>query len=350
MDWRDLQRNLPAASLYLVYGEDEWQITQVLRELKKMIPVSLRQMNLYHIDGRKLKPTDLQNYRQVSLFGEERLLIIDEPSFLRSARRGEDSSSSSSRDENEESLWQRALSEMQDELPVVIVHPGSLDKRRRMWKWLDKEALLVECNPLKRSAMLSFIQEQLRAEGFTAGYGVAETIQEIAGEAPGIVVQEISKLRTAYPDLSRLTAEDAERVLSESIDAKVYLLIDLLTESKLADAFDLVDELLRRGESVPRILSSLAGQVRQMIQVLSLQKSKQNNTAIARTLGLHAFHVQRLAEKGSLFHEEELRELLSICCQSDSRMKSGRLGMESGLNLMLLRVSASLKRGRLVQS
>lgn len=346
MDWRALQQELQRgkrAQLYLLYGEDEWQVQQAVQALLRLIPESLRSLNVNQVSAKNAQPGDLEEYLQGSLFGDERLLLLEEPRFL-STRRRNDAADDRKKLAAEEKRWQDALELLQQELIVVLIHPGSLDKRRSIVKWLEKQAIIVECNPLKRNDMLGLIQAQLRSLHIEAEYGVAERIQEIAGDMPGIAMQEIDKLSIAYPGIKRLRLQDAVPILSTSIEAEVYTLFDLMAERKLEQVFELLDELVRRGESAPRILAALASQLRRMLQLRSLAAQGVRGDAAARQLGLHPFAARKLMEKAASLDDRSLSALLSGCAEKDSMMKSGRLGMETGLHLIFLEMAAAMRQ------
>ncbi|MCL2498599.1 MAG: hypothetical protein FWF06_08325, partial [Symbiobacteriaceae bacterium] len=188
MDWLELAQSIQngkLSSFYLLAGEDEWQVSQCLASLAQLIPQDIRLHNIMRVAGRNLRPSDLEQYRQTTLFGDEKLLVIEEPRFLRTARQGEESASDK-QDNSDESAWQQGLREISQELCLVLVHPGNIDRRRRMSKWLESNATVVNCNPLKRAPMLSIIRSELQRQSLSVEYGVPELIQEIAGEAPGI--------------------------------------------------------------------------------------------------------------------------------------------------------------------
>jgi len=270
---------------------------------------------------------------QGSLWGDERLLIIEEPRFLRSGRRGEDGDSS--KEASDESAWQEVFALLQEELTVVLVHPGTYDRRRRMARWLEKEATLVECAPLKSGEMLRFIQMEFQIRGMETAYGVPEQIQKLAGDACGIAITEIDKLQTAFPSNERISSEAARAILSQSVDEEVYTLFDLISEGKLQEAYLVLDRLLYVGEAATRVIAAIARQLRQMLQLKALAAQGVRGDSAARQLGLHAFFVRRLGDRAALYSDMELVELLVSCCQMDASMKSGQVGMASAVDVVL---------------
>jgi len=331
-------------SFYVVAGEDGWQLSQAVALLKALIPASLQQLNINEVNAKDIQPGDLAQYQQVSLFGGDNLLLLWDPRFLRTGKRGE---SDADRDKkaaaNEEKRWQDALLSLCQDMTVVLVHNGTLDKRRTMTRWLDKQAVIVECNLLKRGDMANFIQTQLRSKGVTAEFGVAERIQEIAGDAPGIALQEIAKLLTSYPQNKRLSLAEAQAVLSTSVEAEVFALFDLIGEHKLQKAFELMDELLRRGESAPRILAVLSSQLRRTLQLRMLAHKGIRGDAAAKQLGMHPYAARMQLEKATLLDDASVTALLIFCTEKDSMMKSGRIGMDAGLHLVCVQMAASMR-------
>ena len=330
-------------SLTVIYGEDSWQIGQAVKELAKHIPQDLRSSNIERISGKGLHPSSLYAQMQGSLFGNQRILVIEEPDFLRTLRGSADTTKKGKKEVSEETQWQDALCELRQDTEIVLLVSSSIDKRRKMFKWLEKEAVMVDCSPFNRGIMQNFIADYLKQVGFRAGFGVAERLQEIAGDAPGIAIMEIEKLRIAFPDTNSISLLQVQDYLSESVDAKAFALIDMLSAGKLSEALELSDELLRRGESVPRILAALTNQIRQMLQVTMMVQSRLPQASIASQLGLHAFRAKRLAETATYFGDKNLRMLLTLCCQYDSMAKSGRMTMENALSLFLIKVHAATK-------
>ena len=338
MNWQELEQCLAKNNhdqLFLLHGEDEWQIHKASQMLIGLLPEYLRGVNVERFNGKNLQPRELDIFQQGSLFGDQRLIFLEEPPFFK-ATRSETAKTNTKRNaaEDEDQQWQNALDELRQSLIVVIICNSSVDKRRKMFKWFEKNSQIVECQPMKKAAMGSFVRNQLKASGLDTEYGVVELIQEIAGDQPGVAEQEILKLVTYFAKEKRINLKDASKVLATSVEAEVFTMIDLLGERKLAQCFDLLDELLRRGEPAPRILAAFASQLKLMLQLKLLAEQGTRGDTAARQMGIHPYQAQKLGERSSLLSVKALQQLVVECSEKDSRMKSGRLGMQASLQVV----------------
>ena len=96
MDWRQLQRDLAAgsiANLYVIHGEDTWQVDRSRTSLMGLIPQTEREFNLVHLDGSALHMLDLEALLQIGLLGDRKVILIEN---LRPMMKGNDKEEDSS--------------------------------------------------------------------------------------------------------------------------------------------------------------------------------------------------------------------------------------------------------------
>jgi len=163
MDWRQLKNELKQgkiADLYLIYGEDYWQVQRCKQMLSALVPKEEQEYNLVTLNGSDLHLPELEEQLQVSLLGGRKLVFIENFRLLKGKSKNEEETAEPIPDSgNEEKAWLDLLSNGGNIL--VLCEYGSLDKRRKFTKLLLPLAKVVECPVLKRDDMLRTVQDFL---------------------------------------------------------------------------------------------------------------------------------------------------------------------------------------------
>ncbi len=148
---------------------------------------------------------------------------------------------------------------------TLIVSAPTLDARGKLWKWLAKNAAIVDCRLQEQKGkpnedgMRVAIRSRLAELGVAnVGAGVVDEILKRSGVVLGETLQEIDRLVLAQDDPTRL---DVAAVRSGMRDLALGWVFDFTTaieKRDLATAERLVARLLADGEAPLRLTALLA--------------------------------------------------------------------------------------------
>ncbi len=344
MDWRQLQRELTAgkiSSLYVIHGEDTWQVDRSRSLLASLIPEAEREYNLVQLDGSSLRLPELENQLQFSLLGERKVIMIENLHLLKGkGKENAEEETAGKSSPEEEPRWLSQL--MQQDHILVLYFYQNIDKRKRFVKQVLTSANTVECPMLKRDDMIRAVQEFFQSYKLKADYALVDSLVQISGSQLGIAEQEISKLALVFTEGKPILLRDAEPYLSPSAELNVFQLMEFITSQKYAAAVDLLTEILRRGEEPFRLLGLLRYQLRQLVRVRQMQGAKYSEKKMLDTLGLGSYALRRTAAQAKAFQIEDLYDLLEVLVTTEEAMLSGRLEKAFALELLVAEMIAKV--------
>jgi DNA polymerase III delta subunit len=210
--------------------------------------------------------------RQVGMFTRERAIWLR--SFLEPKRRSaaaseEDDAGSEQDDSDSGDSAAELLRLLEGGIPagtILAISAPTLDARGRLYKWLAKNAAVVDrrvqvdkSGKLSEVALRKAVDARLKELGVThVGAGVAEEIARRSGNVVGETLQEIDRLVLSQADPTRLAVADVRSGMRDLALGWVFDFTKALEERNLAAAEDLVARLLDEGEP-PIRLSALIG-------------------------------------------------------------------------------------------
>ncbi|MCE5196852.1 MAG: DNA polymerase III subunit delta [Negativicutes bacterium] len=337
MDWRQLKNELKQgkiADLYLIYGEDYWQVQRCKQMLSALVPKEEQEYNLVTLNGSDLHLPELEEQLQVSLLGGRKLVFIENFRLLKGKSKNEEETAEPIPDSgNEEKAWLDLLSNGGNIL--VLCEYGSLDKRRKFTKLLLPLAKVVECPVLKRDDMLRTVQDFFTAHQLKADYGLLEYLVNLAGSQVGIAEQEVEKLSLLFSPAKAILLKDALPYLAASAEINVFELMDLITAKQGGKAMDLLSEMLRRGEDPVRLLALVRYQLRQIVRVKEWQRQKIDENQMAEALGVRPFAIKRISSGASKFRREDLYQLLAEVVEKEEAVLTGKLEKQIALEILV---------------
>jgi DNA polymerase III delta subunit len=220
--------------------------------------------------------------RQVGMFSPKRAVWLR--SFAEIKRKGSQENEEQEEPEEEESLdavspSDQLLALLEEGVPagtLLVVSAATLDQRGRLYKWLAKNARVVDRRmPPEKSGekrtgeggMRRAIADRLEELGVTrVGDGVVEEIARRSGSSPGEALQEIDRLVLAQSDPSRLERRDVQAGMRDLALGWVFDFTNAIEKRDLATAETLIARLIAEGEPPIRLCAVLASHVAKLVQ------------------------------------------------------------------------------------
>lgn len=165
---------------------------------------------------------------------------------------------------------------------LLVVSAASLDARGRLYKWLAKNAVVVDrrvqtehggsrSGKLSEEGLRKVVSARLRELGIAQpGPGVVDEIVRRSGNVLGETLQEIDRLVLAQADPTRLSADDVKQVMRDLALGWVFDLTRALEARDLAVAEALIGRLLAEGEAPLRLVALLGSHFAELAAVRPL--------------------------------------------------------------------------------
>ena len=291
------------AAIYCFYGEEDFLIDEQLDLLKKQ--VTTPDFNLERLDGANLS---LESFSGAlctqTLLGGDRLVIIDRFKVLA----------------EQQPKYITALQELPTGVTVVFRCP-EIDKRTKLFKWLDEQA---ECREFRSFApwqgreLIAWLKERARGRGKVISDGAARTLFEISGSSLRSLDNELEKIATYVGERTEIKEDDVEQLASPG-EVNSFALLDALRAKNARRALEIFQTLLRNREDLFQLLGLLAWQYRIMLQL----KAQPAGGAPGQGIAASPFFVKRCLENLGRFNLDELKGIMSKLLETNLKLKSG---------------------------
>ena len=308
--------------LYLLYGIEKFLIDE---EIKKII----KDNNIleYSISKFNAKQNSIDEILldaiSMSLFGEKRLIIIEDAYFFTSEKA-----------ENED-IVNKITKYLNDynknNIVVFVSNTEKLDERKKITKLIKNVANVIEFNVQKDSTY--FIKSLL--DNYDIDYKSINLIKERLNNQNELIEKEIDKLIT-YEDGKKICEADIENVISDYPKIDFFEFIDNIINKNIKESIKTYEELLKLKEEPIKIIVTLANQFRLMYQDKKMSQIGYSEKDIATELGEHPYRVKLAIMKAKNYSDSDLLENLKKLGEINLEAKKGIINSATALELFIL--------------
>ncbi|HVB98553.1 MAG TPA: DNA polymerase III subunit delta [Candidatus Dormibacteraeota bacterium] len=203
---------------------------------------------------------------------------------------------------------------------VLVLEAAKLDQRTRLSKLLNQHALVVDLGASATDPAPMALQ-MARELGVEMEPAAAAALAEASGGNAARVANEVEKLACYVAPGGRITARDVRDLVVAEGAAEVWELAGLLASGKRGGAIELVDELLRKGDSAPQLVGALAWMFRKLVEASELPPGT-NSWQAARRLGMRPDSAGTAIEHARRIPRAQLRQSLVALAEADDCLKS----------------------------
>ncbi len=334
--------------VYLLYGEEKYLQEELIRQLTISFLGADADFGLEKIDGGS------QSLEQIvailgesGLFTKRRLLVVDNPPYLRPPRKTEEAENSEvgedkgPREEPHADILSSYLEQHAAESveSVLIFLAPKVDRRKRLYKLIDKLGVSVECDLLKGDALSSWVREKAKSLGKKIDRTAIERLLLAGEQNLHYLSAELEKYSTYLAqDEQVITAKIVDTLFSGDVQGNIFKLTDALSEGDLAGAQDLLSLLLKKREKPLLILFMLVRHYRLLLQAFCLHDEGMPQKEFNEALGVHPFVARKLRDQAALLSRHILEEALLTLQDADRQIKTGLIEPAQALALILNRV------------
>lgn len=302
---------------YLMEGEEEFPKEKALLSLKETLFADDNGMNINVL----INPSVDEFCFAVDSppwFADKRLIIVKESDLFE-------------KNADEIKKYQGIidyLNKIPDFSIVIFYARGKLNKTKAIYKAFDKLKRLVSFEKLGTGKLYAWIKKQFSACNLSCGDDFCEQLVFTAGDELLSLYNEIQKL-AAFSRGRRLYLEDIDKIVTKSIEYKVFDLSDAISRRDKDKAIALSQRMQRDGVAFPVVLAIIQKQLRQLLYVRLMIEDAMTIQDISKELSLPQQVVLKLKSLANKFGLQGLIRgyLLSIECEKE--FKSG-LSSEQG--------------------
>jgi len=320
--------------LYILFGNDDFSLSERLRELKNVWDnEETLKINTTIFEASKLTPAQLIDAcNSIPFLGNNRLVVVEGLLGL-FERKGDHSPLSRSKVKD----WQPLadyIPQLPDSTQLVLID-GKIGRNNSLFKKLTPNSKVIEFSLPRGSRLQQWIHDRAKKCGGSIAPKAAKLLAEIAGENLWLLANELEKL-TLYTDGRVIEELDVKNLTSSARETNVFAMVDAIVERRATSAMQFLHQLLDEGMAPPYLLFMITRQLRLMVQAKEIVAERISPTRIPDELGLSPnYPVERLSKQTASYTMQRLVEIYHKLLETDLDIKSGRWKGEMALDLLV---------------
>jgi DNA polymerase III subunit delta len=327
-------KSAKAPPIVIVYGDDEHQKSAALTQaLDTLLPPQVeRSLALTSYDGSRTADQGgpslaavFEDLATLPFLADRRVVVIRES----------DTFITTHRDKLENYLARPSPT------GTLVLECRSFPKTTRLSKAASAASgQLVQCKKLVGRALVDFVVNAARSYEKRIDPAAAARLVEMVGQDTGILATEVEKLALYAGDRPTLTEQDVTDLVGQSREEKIFAVMDAAVSGRLPEALRLWHQVLTTDPgAVYKVLGGIAFKVRQWLAAHVLLAAGSTIPEIAPKVMMWG-RQRELETLLRRFSPLLLRRLLAALANLDSQAKSGTRSIETGIELMLVRLAA----------
>lgn len=308
---------------YLLYGEDEYLISEEIKKIEKKEQVEDISISHYDLQIDSIKDI-IDDCMTISLFEPKKLVIVNNCTYFNRVKNNED----------DVNIMLEYLNNFNpDTIFIIINHNSSIDSTKKITKKIKESGKVIELN---KASVKSVVSKMF--DGYKISSSTIDLFIERVGEDLAILSEEAKKIKLYKIDKKEITNQDIIDCATYSINTDIFKFIDNIINKNKDVALATYYELLKNNEEPLKIIVLLASKFRLMYQACTLSKKNMSEKEIANFLGVHPYPVKLAIQSGLRYPEKILLNFLSQLADLDRDIKTGKIDPELGVELFILRV------------
>lgn len=306
--------------IYLLYGEDEYLRNEYLKKIKKEFGEIQLGINYVQVDENNVSniisdietpafgfPTKLIIAKNTGLFKKKNALADTLADYLKTA--------------NLEG--------------VELVFVENEADKNSLFNTISKIGEVKEFKEQKLPQLITKVKSIAKAYNVNIAENTASYFIECVGTNMSDIINELRKLIEYAGNGGTIVKEDIDALSIKKSESIIFDLTDNLGRKKIADAIEVLHNLIYAKEPVQRILIMLYNHFKKLYIIKLAVEENKNVAQSLKSKPNQAFLVGKYQAQSKYFGKEELRSLLEELIKIDSSSKSGGIEINVGLETVL---------------
>jgi len=316
--------------LFLLAGEEHYYIDKALKKIMAgLFPQPQEAAESVQKITADIDTDDLIGMIETApFFADKNILLLRNTSLFKPRADGE--KKTAAKDKKMERLL-AVLADMPSFSYVIFVTGDKADKRRKLYKTIEKYGLVLEAEAVRAWNINDWLQGKLQAinreldrDAYAYFQGAVSMMQQISLE---FLDREFDKL-ALFAKERRITKAELVQVFAGLPEVSIFSLMDAISERNSRKALMLLKRQLADGTYFTVILALLTRHVRQLWQAKALQAKGIRGKALAKPMELNPFIAEKIGRAAAQFPEAVLKAAMLELIDADYWLKTGQAGEE----------------------
>ena len=211
----------------------------------------------------------------------------------------------------------------------------TIDKRKKLYKAVQKNGIYLESKPLYENQVPAWISKYLKEKNLGIDPRAAQMITDFVGSDLQRIVNELEKVTIALVPGTSIMPEDVEKNIGISKDFNIFELQkalgnkDILKSNRITNYF--IDN--EKQNPLTLIIGNLVTFFRKILIYHAIE-NKNDRTLVAQKLGINPFFISDYANAANKYSLDHAVSIISIMREYDLRSKGGRGGSTGNGDLL----------------
>jgi len=304
--------------VYFLMGEEPYFIDQITDYIEdKVLDEASKAFGQTVIYGRDVTMDQVVSLAKgFPMMGDKQVVIVKEAQDMKEWK--------SRKKEDEEDNELRSLENyMNNPTPSTILvfnyKHKTLDKRKKLYKTIDKKGLVFDSAKIKDYKLPEWISGYVKERGFKINSGAAQLLAEYLGTDLSKVVNEINKLAILIPKGTEITPQHIEDNIGISKDYNVWELQKALGQKDIMKANRIIHyfDANPKANPIQMVIPSLYGYFSKLAMFVSLQ----DKSNAAAELGISPYGLNDYKEAAQKYAPQKVERIIGYLRETDKKTK-----------------------------
>lgn len=222
---------------------------------------------------------------------------------------------------------------------ICFIIEEKIDKRSKLYKYINKNGMFCEFSYLKEKELISYIARELKKHNKKISSRAVSHFLHNVGYDLNTINIELAKLIDYCSRNEVVSEEDIDDVCVKHLESRIFDLVDATGNKNRKLSLQLFYDMMTLREPTTRILFMISRQINLLFQVKLMAEKRRSKQDIARELKLPPFVVEKLKRQSNNYTIESLKEILKELVELEHHFKSGKINLETGIELMIIKMS-----------
>ena len=308
-------------NFYIIYGTDKSLINNEVNNITNKLNIT--DVIKYSIDTSTIEDI-LEDASTISMFSNNKILILDNCTFLTSGHNIENIS-----------LLEKYLNNYNKNTYIIFIsYTDKLDSRKKIVNTLTKVSKVIEIKKGDKNYLKSYINKILKEKNYTiesTDYFLSKT-----GSNLDNIKNELDKLIIYKDKTKNITNKDIDEIVLTIMEDEIYTLTDSIIEHNVEKSLSLMNEFINKSVDEISLIIMISNQFRFMFQVKRLLNKGKNTNEIAKILESNPYRVKFTEKKLYYYTEETLINYLKTLAKMDREIKLGNINKRLALEMFII--------------
>ena len=242
----------------------------------------------------------------------------------------------------------KLLMELPSDIHVIVIEKD-VDKRKKLYKFIDKEGIVVNFEKLSQKEFSKWVTKKFKEYRVQIDQHALNYFIEMVNYVNPESSRNLYEVDQFINAMSHLNTKIDTAVIDDyvgiPIENNIFKMMDSLSDNKMKEVLFIFNNLIQNGEAEIKIFFMMSTQFRNIYKCKLLMEAGHSSTSIASKLSLHPFVAKKATHFAKNFTLESLNKILKILEKIDQDLKSSGIRAQLIIEKGILEIYMVKQRG-----